>query len=93
MESNYLTPNPIPVPPDKEQEPAILFLDARNFAGPMESQPAQVVIQVVGRFDDKALDQHQTVQLQGIRHEQQVRLVGKPYSMYDDVDYFLAISG
>jgi adenylate cyclase len=43
--------------------------------------------------DDKALIRHQTVQLQGIRSEQQVRLAGKPYSMYDDVDYFLAIAG
>jgi adenylate cyclase len=43
--------------------------------------------------DDKAVVRHQTVQLQGIRHEQQVRLVGKPYSMYDDIDYFLAIAG
>jgi adenylate cyclase len=43
--------------------------------------------------DDKAIVRHQTVQLQGIRHEQQVRLVGKPYSMYDDIDYFLAIAG
>jgi adenylate cyclase len=43
--------------------------------------------------DDRAVVRHQTVQLQGIRHEQQVRLVGKPYSMYDDIDYFLAIAG
>jgi len=43
--------------------------------------------------DDKALVRYQMVQLQGIRHEQQVRLVGKPYSMYDDIDYFLAIAG
>ena len=43
--------------------------------------------------DEEAVVRHQTVQLQGIRNEQQVRLVGKPYSMYDDVDYFLAIAG
>ena len=43
--------------------------------------------------DEEAVVRYQTVQLQGIRNEQQVRLVGKPYSMYDDVDYFLAIAG
>jgi len=43
--------------------------------------------------NEEAVVRHQTVQLQGIRHEQQVRLVGKPYSMYDDVDYFLSIAG
>ncbi len=43
--------------------------------------------------DDKTLVGHQTVQLQGISHGQQVRLVGKPYSTYQDIDYFLAIAG
>jgi adenylate cyclase len=43
--------------------------------------------------NEEAVVRHQTVQLQGIRHGQQVRLVGKPYSMYDDVDYFLSIAG
>jgi adenylate cyclase len=43
--------------------------------------------------DEEAIVRYQTVQLQGIKHEQQVRLVGKPYSMYDDVDFFLAIAG
>ena len=219
MEKNYLILNPIPVPADKEQELAILFLDIRDFTGLMESQPEQAVIQVVrllftafnqivkqfegrvveiagdslyavfglqaglresvnnayqaakgifqavglfneayaepyyggpleigiglhagkvfvGEFgldqapqlsvmglpvniasrlqaktkelnndfllsedayqllaDDKTPVRSQTVQLQGIRHEQQVRLAGKPYSMYDDVDFFLAIAG
>lgn len=43
--------------------------------------------------NEEAVVHYQTVQLQGIKHEQQVRLVGKPYSMYDDVDYFLSIAG
>ena len=43
--------------------------------------------------DDRAIVGHQTVQLQGISHGQQVRLVGKPYSTYQDIDYFLAIAG
>lgn len=43
--------------------------------------------------DDSALVRQQITELQTIRHEQQVRLVGKPYSMYDDIDYFLAIAG
>ncbi|HEY9003750.1 MAG TPA: adenylate/guanylate cyclase domain-containing protein [Mucilaginibacter sp.] len=219
MENTYLIPNTIAVASDKEQELAILFLDIRDFTGLMESQPEQMVIQVVRRLfiafneivkkfegkvveiagdslyavfglqtglresvnnayqaakgmfqtvslfneayaepyygvplkigvglhagkvfvgefgldrapqlsvmglpvniasrlqsitkklnndlimsedayqllaDDTAIVHHQTVELQGIRHEQQVRLVGKPYSMYDDVDYFLAIAG
>ena len=75
MEDNYSILPPTTVPADKEQEPAILFLDNRNFTGLMKSQPDQMV------------------QIQGIRHEQQVYLVGKPYSAYDDFDYFLAISG
>ena len=78
MENNYLILNPTAVPPGKEQEPAIWNLSDDAY-------------QLLG--DDKALVHPQTVQLQGIRHEQQVRLVGKPYSMYDDIDYLLAISG
>jgi adenylate cyclase len=50
MENNYLILNPISVPADKEQELAILFLDIRNFTGLMESQPEEVVIQVVRRL-------------------------------------------
>ncbi len=50
MENNYLMLNPIPVPTDKEQELAILFLDIRDFTGLMESQPEQTVIQVVRRL-------------------------------------------
>jgi adenylate cyclase len=50
MENNYLILNPTPVPADKEQELAILFLDIRNFTGLMESQPDQMVIQVVRRL-------------------------------------------
>ena len=219
MENNYLKLHPISVPADKEQELAILFLDIRNFTGLMESQPDQMVIQVVRRLftafnqivkkfegrvvdiagdslyavfglqtglsesvnnayqaakvmfqtvnlfneayaepyyggpmeigiglhagkvfvgefgldyapqlsvmglpvniasrlqaktkelnndfllseaayqllaEDKAFVRHQTVQLRGISHEQQVRLAGKPYSTYQDIDYFLAIAG
>src|ERR1700759_4624963 len=37
--------------------------------------------------DDKALAGHQTVQLQGIKHGQQVRLAGKPYNMQQNFDY------
>lgn len=43
--------------------------------------------------DDKSLVRHQTVKLQGISNEQQVRLAGKPYSTLQDFDYFLAIAG
>src|ERR1700744_3129544 len=43
--------------------------------------------------DDKARVSHQTVELQGISHSQEVRLLGKPYSSYHDIDYFLAIAG
>ena len=43
--------------------------------------------------DDETLVRHQTVKLQGISHEQQVRLAGKPYNTYQDIDYFLAIAG
>jgi adenylate cyclase len=43
--------------------------------------------------DNKAISSHTMVHIQGIRREQQVRLAGKPYTAYDDVDYFLAISG
>ena len=43
--------------------------------------------------DDKAIVDHQTVKLQGISHEQEIRLAGKPYSTYQDIDYFLAIAG
>lgn len=88
MESNNLTPSPIPVPSDKEQQRLVLFVNIRNFSHKKESQPEETVIQAMC-----SVDQLQTLQLQGIRQEQQVRLVGKPYSMYDDVDYFLAISG
>lgn len=43
--------------------------------------------------DDNILVQHQTVQLRGISHGQQVRLAGKPYNMQQNFDYLLAISG
>lgn len=219
MENNYSILPSMPVPPDKEQELAILFLDIQNFTVLMESQPDQTVIQVVRRLftafnqivkkfegrvveiagdslyavfglqtglresvnnayqaakgmfqivklfneayaepycggpleigvglhagkvfvgefgldhapqlsvmglpvniasrlqaktkelnndfllsedayqllaDDKSLVRHQTVKLQGISNEQQVRLAGKPYSTLQDFDYFLAIAG
>jgi len=50
MENNYLILNPATIAPDKEQELAILFLDIRNFTGLMESQPDQMIIQVVRRL-------------------------------------------
>jgi hypothetical protein len=90
MENKYIILNPATVPPDKEREPIILYLNTRSYAGLPESQPGEMASHSA---DDEAFVQHQTVQSEGIRHEQQVRLVGKPYSMYDDVDYFLAISG
>lgn len=49
MENNYLTLNTT-LPQDRQQELAILFLDIRNFTVLMESQPGQVVIQVVRRL-------------------------------------------
>ncbi|WPU91496.1 adenylate/guanylate cyclase domain-containing protein [Mucilaginibacter sabulilitoris] len=43
--------------------------------------------------EDKVKAYPQTVQLQGIRQEQQVRLAGKSYVVQQDFDYLLAISG
>ena len=43
--------------------------------------------------DEQVIGSRQTVQLQGIRQEQQVRLAGKPYSSSQNLDYLLAISG
>lgn len=43
--------------------------------------------------DDKAIVRHETVKLQGISQDQQVRLAGKPYSTRQNLDYLLAISG
>lgn len=43
--------------------------------------------------DNKAIGTHQTVQLQGISKGQQIRLAGKPYSIHQNLDYLLAISG
>jgi adenylate cyclase len=50
MENNYLILNPASTVPDNERELAILFLDIRNFTGLMESQPEQIVIQIVRRL-------------------------------------------
>ncbi|MEZ2337973.1 adenylate/guanylate cyclase domain-containing protein [Mucilaginibacter sp. RCC_168] len=36
---------------------------------------------------------HQTVKLQGISQDQQIRLAGKPYHTHQELDYLLAISG
>ena len=44
-------------------------------------------------IDDGTPIRHETVQLQGISHGQQVRLAGKPYNTHQDIDYFLAIAG
>ena len=43
--------------------------------------------------DDNAIALHQTVKLQGISHDQQIRLAGKPYHTHQELDYLLAISG
>lgn len=43
--------------------------------------------------NEQTIVQQQTVQLQGIRHEQQVRLAGKSYGIQQNLEYLLAISG
>jgi adenylate cyclase len=50
MENNYFMLPLMPVPPDKEQELAILFLDIRNFTGLLEAQSGNTVIQIVRRL-------------------------------------------